>query len=190
MSWDQVKGVSGSHEAAQILFPARGTQSVRVGVNVYVSVVLALASSDHCRVPNTGAMPCALLCLSVRQQTPSHVSPAQGLLGLHQAGPRDHSLSQCHGAGEPAFRCTPVSRCLFITWDSGPWGCPYEMAAELSRLREKIQAKREKRVAEGRQGKEGELTGAVEPLAVSEHSLIYCGWPHGLTPSVVRPSLQ
>ena len=60
------------------------------------------------------------------------------------------------------------------------------MAAELSRLREKSQAKREKRVAEGRQGKEGELIGAVEPLAVSEHSLIYCGWPHGLTPSVVR----
>lgn len=79
-----------------------------------------------------------------------------------------------------------MSRCLFTSWDSGQWACPYEMAAELSRLSEKSQAKREKRVAEGRQGKEGELTGAVEPLAVFEHSLIYCGWPHGLTPSVVR----
>lgn len=91
VSWDQVKGVSGSHEAAQILFPALGTQNVRVGVNVCASVVLALASSDNCRVLNARTMPCALLCLSVRQQSPSPVSLAQGLLGLHQAGPRDHS---------------------------------------------------------------------------------------------------
>lgn len=78
----------------------------------------------------------------------SHVSPAQGLLGLHQA------------ASRTAFKCTPVSRCLFTTWDSGPWGCPYEMAAELSRLSEKSQAKREKRVereGKGRKGSSQEL---------------------------------